>query len=246
MINSAQNPKFRQLMKLKQKKYRLEQGLFLVEGEHLVKEAIAGGNCELVVAGADVSFWKKETIILSPALLKQLSDLESPQFLFALCRIKSDFHLGKRLLLIDGIQDPGNLGTLLRSALAFGFDTIVYENTVDIYCPKVIRGSQGALFGLSLINTGLIPFISDHPDYKFYGTSVASGKDVGAIKETAAKIGLILGNEGQGVRKELLHLADEIITIPMEKTESLNVSVAGSIIMYQFYKAKSSYLDDNH
>ena len=226
-------------MKLKQKKYRLDQGFFLVEGEHLVKEAIASGYCEVVVSSNEVACWPDETLIISQSLLKQLSDLESPQYVFALCKINPDPLPGERLLLIDGVQDPGNLGTLIRSALAFGFDTVICENTVDIYSPKVIRGSQGAMFWLSLINSGLAGFIKSHPEYKYYGTSVVSGKDIRLIKQVPTRIGLILGNEGKGVSEELLMMADDVVTIPMQKTESLNVGVAGSIIMYQLSLPKS-------
>ncbi|MDD4184063.1 MAG: RNA methyltransferase [Candidatus Izemoplasmatales bacterium] len=234
MIDSAQNPRFKQLLKLKQKKQRLEEGLFLVEGEHLVEEAIASGYCELLIANAAVPYWNQDTLILSPVLLKQLSELESSKLIFALCRIPKEQKPGKRVLLLDGIQDPGNLGTLIRSAAAFDFDTIVYENTVDVYSQKVIRSSQGALFKLSLISMELSAFINAHKDYQYYGTSVNQGLDVRDIVPKNPKIAIVLGNEGQGVREDILKLVNQVITIPMAKAESLNVGVAGSIIMYHF------------
>ncbi len=225
-------------MKLKQKKYRLLNNQFLVEGVHLVKEAIACGLCLEVIAKDAVTFWEKDTILLSEPLLKLISDVEESQEIFALCHMSSDFRIGDRILLLDGIQDPGNLGTLLRSAKAFGFETIIYENTVDLYNPKVIRSTQGALFHVTCRQATLSDFMKEHPEYHYIGTDVLTGLPLGQAEIKSEKIGLLLGNEGQGVRKELLDLTQSSVTIEMNGMESINVGVAGGIIMYKFRVSK--------
>ena len=120
----------------------------------------------------------------------------------------------------------------MRSAVAFGFKTIVLGNgTVDIYNDKVIRSSQGAIFKLSFINADLTEFIPSLNEYKLYGTNVINGYELDDIK-TSDKMAIVLGNEGNGISPIVNALIKENIYIPMENTESLNVGVAGGIIMY--------------
>ena len=142
-----------------------------------------------------------------------------------------------RLLLLDRVQDPGNLGTLLRSAVAFGFDGVILgEGCVDVYNEKVIRSTQGAIFKIPIEFHDLkeyVPLLQSN-DVKVYGTSLQNGKPLGEIEEKV-KMAFILGNEGQGVSSELLSSTDGNIFIEMSQNiESLNVSIAGSIIMYHF------------
>jgi TrmH family RNA methyltransferase len=140
--------------------------------------------------------------------------------------------LSNKLLLLDKVSDPGNMEALMRSAKAFGFDTIVLgSGCVDIYNDKVIRSSQGAIFKLNFINANLVDFITNHKEYKIYGTNVVNGIDISQV-EKEEKMGIVLGNEGQGISNEVFDVLDKNIYIPMNNTESLNVSVAGSIIMY--------------
>lgn len=232
VISSAANPVFKDLLKLKQKKYRTQTGTFLVEGEHLVREAIQSGSCLEVIAGKDVSWWNGKTTILENKLLQKLSDVEASQEIFALCRIPRRQKQYDRLLILDGIQDPGNLGTLFRSALAFGFDMIVMENTVDPLNPKVLRASQGAIFRIDWLETEIISYMDEHPEYLFFGTDVANGSPLKSYVPSRNKIGLILGNEGVGIRQSILEKTAKNLKIEMEDMESLNVGVAGAIIMY--------------
>lgn len=234
VISSTNNNLFKDLMKLKQKKYRMQTNKFLVEGLHLVQEAIHCGICLEVIAKEPVTFWHKDTILFSETLISSLSEVEAPQEIFALCKLQEVFSLGDRVLLLDGIQDPGNLGTLIRSAKAFGFHTVIYENTVDLYNPKVIRATQGALFSLSTRQYPLLEFMKENPEYRYIGTDVSSGKPLGDVVVGKDKIGIILGNEGQGVREELLAKTSIDVTIEMKDWESINVGVAGGIIMYRF------------
>ena len=140
--------------------------------------------------------------------------------------------MSNKILILDKVQDPGNMGALMRSAKAFGFDTMVIgEGSCDIYNDKVIRASQGAIFKLSFIHTNLIDFIPTLKEYKVYGTNVLNGISLESV-EKVDKIAVVLGNEGNGISAEVFNLIEKNIYIPMDDTESLNVSVAGSIIMY--------------
>jgi TrmH family RNA methyltransferase len=124
------------------------------------------------------------------------------------------------------------MGALMRSAKAFGFETIVLgEGCVDIYNDKVIRSSQGAIFKLNFINANLVEFIKGLKDYSIYGTNVINGVELDSLEKTT-KLGIVLGNEGKGISKDVFDVIEKNIYIPMKDTESLNVSVAGSIIMY--------------
>ncbi len=158
--------------------------------------------------------------------------------MMAICSMQSlEITQHNRLLLLDRIQDPGNLGTLLRSALAFDFDGVILgEGCVDLYNEKVIRSTQGAIFKLAIQHQCLTEVIKTLKEQgvQVYGTSLQNGKPLREIEATT-KMAFILGNEGSGVSKELLALTQQNIFIEMgEKIESLNVSIAGSIIMYQF------------
>ena len=138
--------------------------------------------------------------------------------------------------MLDNIQDPGNIGTLIRSALAFGFKSIVAKNSVDFYNDKVIRSSQGALFRVGLFNDDLVEFIRNNDDYRYLATDLNTDNYLENIEVFEGKIALILGNEGMGVSQEVLNEVSERIKIRIKDVESLNVGVAGSIIMYEIMK----------
>ena len=144
--------------------------------------------------------------------------------------------VGNRVLILDDIQDPGNLGTIVRSAVAFNIDTIVLsKNTVDLYNPKVIRATQGMIFHINIIEKNLTEFISNlkKNQYKIFSTNVVNGKSIKNV-EKGEKFAIIVGNEGKGVSNEVNSLCDEFIYIEMNnKCESLNVAVATSIILYE-------------
>ncbi len=236
MIDSTNHEAVKLALKLKQKKYRNDLNKFLIEGHHLIDEASELGLLETVFSLAPIQREDVKSYQVSKAVFKQLSDVIAPQGMIGICAKPNASELSDRILLLDGIQDPGNLGTILRSAVAFGFKTIVAENTCDFYNEKVIRGSQGAIFKVNIINTKILEFLNENPDYDIYGTDVSTGEKLSHINFTNRKIMLILGNEGSGVREELKSKADANIHIEMENTESLNVSIAASIIMYEIFK----------
>jgi len=227
-ITSLDNPKIKLLLKLNQSKYRKKEGLFIVEGAHLVKEA---KNLNLLVEAYSVNDIDGY-IKVTKEIMKKISNTDTIPTEVGLCKILENNKLSNKILILDAVQDPGNLGALMRSAKAFGFETIILgEGCCDIYNDKVIRSSQGAIFKLSFIHANLVEFISNLKDYDIYGTDVVNGIDVNEIKEKN-KIAIILGNEGNGVSQKVKELVNKNIYIPLNNTESLNVSVAGGIIMY--------------
>ncbi len=229
MITSVQNPLIKEMTKLHQKKYRDDMGLFLVEGYHLYEEALQSGNIHMIFT-TDLSITGELVTYVSEPVLAKLADAKNPQGIVTICRKMTAQEPGDKILLLDRIQDPGNLGTLLRSALAFGFTTVVLDHTVDVYNDKVLRSTQGAIFKLNIIEQTIETFMSENDWVLYYGTAMEGI----ALDEfyTNPPFGIILGNEGAGVEEQILRKTQHNITIPMYETESLNVGVAGSIIMY--------------
>ena len=228
LITSVDNPRIKELCKLKTTKGRKKEGKFLVEGAHLVNEA---RKCGCLLEAYSLNEMDGY-ITITDNVMRKLSGTDTVVPEIGVCKIIEKNELGNRVLILDGVQDPGNMGALMRSSKAFGFDTIVLgEGSVDIYNDKVIRSSQGAIFKLSFIHANLLDFIPSLDGYTIYGTNVNNGTTLDEINPEG-KLALILGNEGNGVRKEVQALANKNLYIPMNNTESLNVSVAGSIIMY--------------
>ena len=191
----------------------------------------------LVLKDSDVSF-DCNIIYTTEEILKYLSDVDTPQNIIGVCKKIDNSKIGNKIVILDDIQDPGNLGTIIRSSVAFNIDTIVLSNnSVDLYNDKVIRASQGMIFKINIIRKDIIPFISKvKSDYHIYGTKVNGGNSLKKI-EKQKKFAIIMGNEGRGMSSELDNLCDEFIYIDMNKEcESLNVGVATSIILYELDK----------
>ena len=145
--------------------------------------------------------------------------------------------MGSRILILDNIQDPGNLGTIVRSGVAFNFDTIVLsKDTVDLYNPKVVRATEGMIYKINIIVRDLKEFINSIKDkYIIYGTDVNNGISISDIDSN--NIVIIIGNEGNGISKDIKSLCDKNIYIDISsRCESLNAGVASSIIMYEINK----------
>lgn len=222
------------MAKLKQKKYRLKERQFLVEGRHLIEEAYLAGYLVMVLYIDDNPIQQIDSYRVTEEIILKLSDVESNQGLIGVCRLPEKSLLTRRLLMLDGIQDPGNMGTLLRTSVAFGFGTIIMDQCVDIFNPKVIRSTQGAIFKLNFIYDDLTDFINNHSDYQYIATDLKADQYLEDVVLENSNIGLILGNEGQGIRRVVSERADLKVKIKMHDTESLNVAIAGSICMYQF------------
>lgn len=237
MITSVENKKIKEITKLNNRKYRKETGLFIVEGEHLVEEAYKHNLLESVYSLNETNYENSE--LVSENVMRKISNLDTIPNIVGVCKFKEEKELGNKLLILDNIQDPGNLGTIIRSAVAFNIDTIVLsKETVDLYNPKVIRATQGMIFNMNIITRDLVPFIINLKDnnYKIYSTNVVNGKEIKTL-EKEIKYAIIMGSEGRGVKKEIEDMSDENIYIKMNPLcESLNVGVATSIILYELNK----------
>lgn len=236
IITSLDNKKIKCLAKLLLKKYRDAEGMFLVEGEHLVLEAYKSGKLLEIIKTEDYQFnIDVDTTIVTYDVIKKLSNTMSPQKVIGVVKKIDEKDIGEKILILDELQDPGNLGTIIRSAVAFNVDTIVLsENCVDLYNDKVIRSSEGMLFHINIIKRNIVDFISKiSGEYKVFGTKVDGGKSLKKMS-IFSKYAFIVGNEGNGVRNEVLDMCDECFYIPMNSNcESLNVGVAASIILYE-------------
>ncbi|MFA5006943.1 MAG: RNA methyltransferase [Candidatus Izemoplasmatales bacterium] len=232
-IASLQNERIAELLRLDRRRHRDETGRFVVEGPHLVAEAVAAGLCETVFAVADPGFTGIETFLVTEPVMAKIAATYAPQGVLAIVRRPAPRALGDRVLLLDGIQDPGNMGTLLRTALAFGFATVVADGCVDWYNQKVLRATQGAVFRLNLLEADLTEFSDAHPGWAVYGTDPHGGIPLDRFVPPAGPFALLLGNEGAGVRPALLAAAAKTVRIETTDVESLNVAVAGAIAMYR-------------
>lgn len=242
-IESVQNKRIKELTRLHTKKERDKTGCFLVEGEHLVKEAFSAGCLQEVFINKDTS-WKESipSTLCSDAVLNKLSVQSSQAKIIGLCRKKEwDEKEEKQILLLDSVQDPGNMGTLLRTACAFGIDQVYCSMMcADIYNPKTIQASQGAIFHIPVCYTDLKSLIhkKQAEGLTIYGTSLHERSLPLSKVEKKTSYGIVLGNEGNGVHRELIDACDVIVKIEMHAFESLNVAIAGAILMYEFDRNK--------
>ena len=242
VINSLDNKKIKKYASLKTSKGRNEHHLFLVEGMHLVEEAYKNNLLVdiLLLDGDSLSFETDlEITYVTETILKKVSNLINYSNIIGVCKTFDNKEIfGDKILLLDNIQDPGNLGTIIRSACAFNVDSIVLSHdTVDLYNDKVIRSTQGMLFYINIISCDLkhlIPSLKAK-GYQIIGTDVNNGTDVSEVN--SYKFALIMGNEGHGVREEIKRMCDKNLYIKMNNNcESLNVGVATSILLYELNK----------
>lgn len=244
-ITSSQNNLVKQWRKLIDKKKEREQtGQFIVEGFHLVEEAMKEGLAIQVMMTEDVvtpfSLNDVETILITEEIAKLLAETETSQMIFAHCKKKEsslEQVQGKRFLLIDAVQDPGNVGTMIRTADAAGVDGIILgKGSADAYNSKTLRAAQGSHFHVPIIQMDLQEAV-EHLQARHIPV-LATGWTEQAINyrdvETES-YAIIVGNEGSGVATHLLEMSDEVIYIPMPgRAESLNVGIATGILLFHF------------
>ncbi|MCM3725354.1 RNA methyltransferase [Neobacillus cucumis] len=246
-IESVNNPKVKQWKKLLTKKERDKSGTFIVEGFHLVEEALKQGEQVLeIIVSDNVGLPPRWDVGSTPVtsvteeISNSLSETEAPQGIYAVCRQSNqEVQDAKTLLLIDAVQDPGNLGTMIRTADAAGIDAVVVgRGSVDIYNSKVLRSAQGSHFHLPIIRGDLHEWIDKLHDKNIpvYGTALEGASAYTDIT-SGASFALIVGNEGNGVAKDLLSSTTANLYIPIfGKSESLNVAVATGILLYYLKK----------
>lgn len=235
MINSVNNEKIKKYSKLLQKKYRDEFNLYLVSTDHLVREAIKERNVVDIFLLENKENYYGNVTIVTETVMRKLTNLKTLPNVVAVVKKKKEENIKGNVILLDGVQDPGNVGTIIRSAVAFNVDTIVFGNgTVDVYNEKVLRASEGMINNINIIKKDLVDIIMELKvnGYEIIGTKVDGGTDIKNIK--SKKFALLVGNEGNGVSKELLDLCDIYAYIKMNnRCESLNVGVATSIIIHE-------------
>ena len=234
-ITSLNNDRVKYWVKLQDKKFRDQEGLFIVEGDHLVNEAIRCGLAKEIISLDDFSN-VIPTYKITEEIMKKISNQKSISRICAVCFKIKEKAMGNKVICLDNIQDPGNLGTIIRSAVAFNIDTIILnDKSVDLYNDKVIRSSEGMIFNINVIRCNLENKLNDlkNEGFKIIGTSVKNNNLLKNV-EVKEKYAIVLGNEGNGISKEIEDLCDDFIYIKMnESCESLNVAVASSIIMYE-------------
>ncbi|BCA85403.1 23S rRNA methyltransferase [Enterococcus saigonensis] len=247
-IQSNKNPLIKTLKKLHQKKYRDQQNQYLLEGFHLVEEAHkSGAEIQIILVsergqkewGNFLTDYESICYLVSESILKELSDQPTPQGIIAVvAKDKRQQQLKKGAwILLDRVQDPGNVGTIIRTADAAGYDGVILgDGSADIYSTKVLRSMQGSNFHLPVITMNLVVAIHELKKMAvpIYGTELnKAAKQFDKVPKTNAAI--LVGNEGQGVSKELLALTDQNLYIPIfGQAESLNVGVAAGILLYYF------------
>ena len=239
LITSKDNNRIKQIRKLLNKKYSLEKGLFVVEGENLVEEAIKNNLLTdlFVLVGNECKYnFKYDEVTYD--VMKSISDLKSTPRILGIAKIKESKEIGNRIILLDDIQDPGNAGTIIRNAVAFGVDTVIFSKTsVSPFNEKTLRSTGGMIFNINIIIDDLSNIISNIKDknIKVIGTSLDTSKSLETL-EKIDNFAIIFGNEGNGVSEDILSLCDEVIKINMNsKCESLNVAVSSGIILYNLW-----------
>ncbi|MGM9584980.1 MAG: TrmH family RNA methyltransferase [Faecousia sp.] len=241
-ITSRKNPLLQQVKKLlSSRKAREEAGLFVGDGTKLLAEAVRycpGLDTVIASEGVEVSLPETVRLVRVPAdVMASISPMEAPQGALFLCRMpeKKAFAPRPGMLLLDGLQDPGNLGTILRTADALDVSVALLEGCADPYSHKVVRASMGAVFRTQPVQTDweTARRVCRQKSIPIGVTALSSrAKDLrNAPLETMA---VVIGSEGRGVRQEILDSADDALIIPMNPhCESLNAAVAATIVMWQ-------------
>ena len=251
IITSKDNDTIKSIKKLKEKKYRTES--FIVEGIKMVKEALEQAEVEKVIVSETFSSSddfkslncdEQKLIIASDKVFEDLTDVVTPQGIIAVVKKSSNSEIDysdEFVLALDGIQDPGNLGTIIRTADSANIKQIlVSKDTVDAYSPKVIRSTMGGIFRTKVIEVeDLAQTLNSFKDngYKVVTTELNAEKSIYDMNYQKSVV--VIGNEANGVTEEVSKTATDKVIIPMlGKTESLNAAVATSIMIYEYVRQK--------
>lgn len=237
-ISSLQNAKVKQWLKYHQRKHRLADDVFLIEGNHLIEEAYkANMLVELWISEEEDVYYKGVEMNVSPQhILDKLSLVQSSNTMIGLCNIPHlNIKHNKRVFILDNIQDPGNLGTIIRTALAFNFDAIYCsQDTVDFTNEKVVRSTQGALFSIPIHVVNIHETIAQLKQEKVSIIGLALSQQASHDITPSPNMAFVLGNEGQGISKEVLALVDHQLMIPISNIDSLNVATTAAIIAHTY------------
>ncbi len=263
-ITSRNNPLIKETAKLSDKKYRDKSGLFAFEGRKLLREAIASKAplehifvTESALTSLPLQELSCKITLVADEVYEKISFEKSPEGIFCVSKALDKFHniniiyrredfFDGTFLLLDGIRDPGNLGTVLRTASAFGCGTVILSaDCADIYNSKTVRASMGAVFRQRTVRVS--DMCSTVNELKLVGKAVlAAALDKSSRSLFDIKIDkdvcFIIGNEGNGIRREVIDSASGSVIIPMEEnTESLNAAAAATVLLYEQYRSLHSH-----
>lgn len=247
-ITSTSNETIKYFISLNDKKTRMNAKRFIVEGYHLVNEASKTNLLEAIISTDEKELKKINNVkryLVNDAIINKIATTKNPQNILGIVKML-DHNITNllpiikenktKLVMLDDVNDPGNLGTIIRTAAGLGYDGIIMSpNTVDLYNEKVIRSTQGVMFKIPIIKANLQEVIKMLKKEKVFciGTALTNAKDVKHITKKD-KFAICLGNEAKGISKEVLDSMDENVRIAMNNdVESLNVSIAAGIIMYE-------------
>lgn len=252
MITSVSNPQIKQVVGLQTRaKVRSEQNLFVVEGQKMVEELPKDCLVKVFVAESyyknpkNVNFLKKfQAEVVPDVVFRHMSDTQTPQGVLAVARQQhftmEDLFCGGPVLVLESIQDPGNLGTMLRTGEGAGIAGILANReTVDRYNPKVIRATMGSIYRVPFVVSNDLPEALKTLKKRGFSLYAAHLKGKSGYTDTAytERTAFLIGNEGNGLTDELAGLADQYIRIPMEgKVESLNAAIAATLLMYEWHR----------
>lgn len=242
-ITSLDNQYVKRVTSLHKKKYRDENGEFFIEGMKTLNEAIKCNHkiknifyCpDMIEYNLDFPAYE-----VTKEIIAKMTDTTTPQGVIAVCEIpKFSLSNAKRMVYLDKVQDPGNVGTIIRTADAFGFDAVLLsKECADVYSPKVVRSTMGSLFHIPIIQDVSIEYLKKL-NAKIYSSTLDTNnflEDIN-IQETFV---LVIGNEGSGISSEIKSITDEFVKINMSgNAESLNASIAAGILMYEFSSRKN-------
>ena len=267
-ISSRTNPLVTTLAKLDDSKFRRSEGLFLAEGIKLSEEAAGMPEIRYILIRSDDGFADERIVriaearpadakvcVLSSSAFEKISTEKSPQGIITVLAVPERIHRfvsgemcqselkqmhGQRVLALDSVRDPGNLGTMIRTASAFGYDHLCLIGCADIYNPKTVRAAMGALFRTNIyvcdsVAGAFVPLKND--GHRLIAAALGEHALTLGVDSLRADDCVVIGNEGHGVSAETLDLADAVMRIPMgETTESLNAATAASVIMWEYFR----------
>lgn len=262
IISSVKNPLIKNIKSLHRKKERLKNSSFVIEGIKIIEEAIESNYPIKNIVYTDQLLKVKDgenlfnkirefhnLIYVTDNVFKEISDTENPQGVLAVAEIRQmeinqlNFNKMLFLLYLDQLQDPGNMGTIIRTADAFNVDCIIIgQGSVDPYNPKVVRATMGSIFRVPLVyetkGYGELKYLKEKGIH-LYATSLEGSKLIYEIDYKSCFI-LAIGNESNGISEKIISMSNGLIKIPMPgKAESLNAGIAASIIMYEVMKQRS-------
>ncbi len=226
IIKSTENLRVKQWVKLLTRKGRISSGLFMVEGHNVVNEArISDMVVEYITTDPSI-----EGTLVSDSVMKKITGATTPQNIVAICKKPIEKKLGDKVVVLYNLQDPGNVGTLIRTAKAFDYDTVIIQGA-DPFSDKSLRSSQGAIFKINVIHTkNALSFIKEHQII----VSILEKQTLPYNRFQPRKpFALVLGNEGHGISNEMIKISHAKVYIPI-KFESLNVAIAGGILMNEY------------